>query len=213
MLEIWWVRHGTTDWNAEKRWQGHTDLPLNERGRELAMLLAPRLRNVSFDECWSSDLQRSSETARLALPGRELRFDQRLREIPMGYLEGKTWNEVEPEIQRAVEDWWHDPYGSPFPGGPESLTQVTERVKAWQSERPKDGRIIVFTHGGIIRCMLWDIFGPPNDKHNWAMELGNTGIVRIRYTPQCATLVSFNDLSHIEGSWDLPPAQNLPGAR
>ena len=64
MLEIWWVRHGTTDWNTVKRWQGHTDLPLNENGRSLARLLAPRLADIPFDECWSSDLQRSAETAR-----------------------------------------------------------------------------------------------------------------------------------------------------
>ena len=178
MLEIWWVRHGTTDWNTIKRWQGHTDLPLNENGRSLARLLAPRLADIPFDECWSSDLQRSAETARLALPGREIRLDARLRELHMGALEGRTWNEM--------------------------------RVHAWQSERPKEGRIIAFTHGGVIRCCLWDIFGMPTPEHNWTIELDNTGIVRIRYTEDCATLVCFNDVSHIKDNWNRPPAQSLP---
>ncbi|MBQ7568875.1 histidine phosphatase family protein [bacterium] len=210
MLEIWWVRHGTTDWNTEKRWQGHTDMPLNDNGRRLAMLLAERLKDIPFDECWSSDLRRSAETAQLALPERQIRLDARLREIPMGHLEGKTWNEISPDLQQQVADWWKDPYTLPFPGGAESLADVTARVKAWQSERPKEGRIIVFTHGGVIRCCLWDMLGMPTAEHNWTTELGNTGIVRIRYSDECMVLVGFNDLSHIPNSWDLPPAQNLP---
>ena len=210
MLEIWWVRHGTTDWNTVKRWQGHTDLPLNENGRSLARLLAPRLADIPFDECWSSDLRRSAETAHLALPGQEIRLDARLRELHMGALEGKTWNEISPEMQRDVGNWWKDPYNRPFPGGPESLRDVSGRVNAWKSERPKEGRIIAFTHGGVIRCCLWDIFGMPTPEHNWTIELDNTGIVRIRYTEDCSTLVCFNDVSHIKDSWNLPPAQSLP---
>ena len=213
MLEIWWVRHGTTDWNTVKRWQGHTDLPLNENGRHLASLLAPRLKGIPFDECWSSDLRRSWETAQIALPGRKIELDNRLREVPMGHLEGKTWDEVSPEVHREVEDWWQDPFGRPFPGSDESLSDVSERVRAWRLERPSKGRIIVFTHGGIIRCAMWDVVGRPRPDQPWSMEVGNTGIVRIRYGKESAALVCFNDMSHIENSWDLPPTQNLPGSK
>ena len=56
MKEIWWVRHGSTDWNEEKRWQGYTDVHLNERGRFEAECLAKRLRGIKFDGVWSSDM-------------------------------------------------------------------------------------------------------------------------------------------------------------
>lgn len=211
MLEIWWVRHSTTDWNDVKRWQGHTDVPLNKKGRDMAQLLEKRLKDIPFDECWSSDLSRCRQTAELALPGRKILLDPRLRELSMGYLEGRTWDEISPNLQRSVEDWWKHPYDEKFPGSQESLADVTARVKAWQSERPRDGRIIAFTHGGVIRCCIWDLFGPPDANHNWSTELENTGIVRIRYGEGFSTLVSFNDTSHLKDSWKMPPTQNLPG--
>lgn len=210
MKEIWWVRHATTDWNAEKRWQGHSDVPLNEKGREQARTLTPYLKDIPFDAVWSSDLIRSAETARLALPEAEIHTDKRLREIHMGIAEGKTWDELTLPEQQSITDWWTDPYSKPFPGTQESLTQVTARVKAWRDELPDGTRTIVFTHGGIVRTCFWEMVGQPRHRE-WTMELANTGIVRIRYTEDIMTLVSFNDLAHVKDAWKLPPCQNVPG--
>ncbi len=212
MLEVWWVRHASTDWNSEGRWQGHTDVPLNEAGRAEARSLATRLQPVPFDEAWSSDLDRCLETARLALPGREIRSDRRLREMPMGLVEGLTWTEAPPSTRQAIREWWKDPYGQPFPGSTESLRDVTRRLEEWLSEMPQEGRLLAFTHGGVIRCCVWALTGPPQDR-SWSLELGNTGIVRIRYdrTRRTAVLVAHNDLSHLAEDWRRPPGQQVPG--
>jgi alpha-ribazole phosphatase/probable phosphoglycerate mutase len=212
VLEVWWVRHASTVWNSEGRWQGHTDVALCEAGRAEARCLAIRLRPIPFDAAWSSDLGRCLETASLALPDRHLLTDRRLREMPMGPLEGLTWDEAAPEVREAIHQWWTDPYGNPFPGSTESLRDVTERVQAWLDEQPVDGRIIAFTHGGVIRCCLWALTGPPRNR-SWSIDLGNTGILRIRYDRQRrrAILVAHNDLSHLEESWNLPPGQKVPG--
>lgn len=212
VLEVWWVRHASTDWNTEGRWQGHTDVPLNDSGRAEARCLAPRMRPVPFDSAWSSDLERCLETARLALPGREIRGDPRLREMPMGLVEGLTWAEAPPPTRQAIRQWWKDPYGLPFPGSTESLHDVTRRIQDWLSEMPDDGRVVAFTHGGVIRCCVWALTGPPQDR-SWSLELGNTGIVRIRYdrTRNTAVLVAHNDLSHLPDAWKRPPGQQVPG--
>lgn len=211
MLEIWWVRHGSTDWNDIKRWQGATDIHLNEAGRQQALALRLRLKGIPFDAVWSSDLSRSYETAQLALPNCPILTDARLREIPMGIAEGKTWDELTGQQQNAIGNWWKDPYKEPFPGAQENLTDVTARVNAWRHEQPQQGRIICFTHGGTIRCLLWDIVGAPGTKA-WTVELGNTGVMRVRYDGDHPILTAFNDMSHIKESWKMGPSQNVPGS-
>ena len=70
------VRHGETDWNAERRWQGHSDRPLNEAGRRQAEELAARLDGAPIDAVYSSDLLRAHETARLLAEPRGLTEDE-----------------------------------------------------------------------------------------------------------------------------------------
>lgn len=210
MLEIWWIRHASTDWNRENRWQGHTDVELSDTGRTEARLLGARLRHVPFDQVWTSDLVRCAETCRLALPEAEIRLDARLREMPMGLLEGRTWSDAEAETRQRVDAWWRDPYGQPFPGGTEGLREVTERVEAWRAALPETGRIAAFTHGGVIRCCLWRLTGPPRDR-SWSVDLGNTAITRIRYGRGRPALVTLNDTAHLGETWDAPPGQKVPG--
>ncbi|MGM9998064.1 MAG: histidine phosphatase family protein [Candidatus Bruticola sp.] len=215
MLEIWLVRHGSTDWNTVKRWQGHSDVPLNELGKNQARALANNLKNVDFMQVWSSDLHRCIETAQLSMPHlklEEIRLDKRLREIPMGIVEGHTWDELSAEDQAKVTAWWKDPYKTCFPGSDETLQDVSNRAESWIHDLPEDGRVIAFSHGGIIRTILWNIVGPPQGKYQWTMELGNTGVVRLRYTNGFPSLVSFNDMSHIKDAWKMAPAQNVPGS-
>jgi broad specificity phosphatase PhoE len=80
------VRHGETEWNRELRWQGHSDPPLNERGRDQARSLAAALARRPFTAVYSSDLRRASETAEIvAAPlGLAVHVDSRLREIDVG---------------------------------------------------------------------------------------------------------------------------------
>lgn len=84
------ARHGETDWTRDKRWQGHADPPLNERGREQARALAETLANVQLEAIYSSDLRRASETAALVAQRRdiEVRLDSALRENDFGNWTG-----------------------------------------------------------------------------------------------------------------------------
>ncbi|MDP3735386.1 MAG: histidine phosphatase family protein [bacterium] len=101
------IRHCETDWNREKRLQGHTDIPLSDYGREQALCLAGDLmKQGDIARIISSDLERATETARIIaqhfaaeMPrGLFATEDQRLRECSFGQLEGKTWEEIEREF-------------------------------------------------------------------------------------------------------------------
>jgi 2,3-bisphosphoglycerate-dependent phosphoglycerate mutase len=134
------VRHGETDWNAERRWQGHADIPLNGRGRDQAVRLAEELAHEPVAAIYSSDLSRARETAeivgiRLGVP---IVLDADLREIDVGTREGLTWPET-----RERTDW----DGEPHEAHAERILGALRRIAA----RHDDERLLVVTHGGSIR--------------------------------------------------------------
>jgi len=82
-MAIFLARHGETEWNRVGRWQGSTDIPLSEVGRDQALALAERLRGRGITEAHASDLSRARETAEIvaaALGVAPVRLDARFRE-------------------------------------------------------------------------------------------------------------------------------------
>jgi len=144
-LDLWLVRHGATEWSQAGRINGWTDVPLSESGRAQARTLAAGLDASRFQGIWSSDLQRAVETARLAV-GTACQ-DPRLRELDFGQLEGRTWDECSPRVQRSLLDF--DRFAAP---GGESVNQLRSRVLAFIDSLPH-GAHLVFTHGGVIRVL------------------------------------------------------------
>ena len=91
-MKIYLMRHGETEWNVARRFQGTTDIPLNENGRRLAGLTARALKDVPFDAAFSSPLARAYETAQIMLGDRQVEIlkDPRLIELSFGEYEGIT---------------------------------------------------------------------------------------------------------------------------
>ena len=200
MLELWLIRHGETDWNAQRRIQGASDVPLNALGIDQAERLRTRLVGVPFDAVYASDLSRAHATATTALPGAHVRLDARLRELAYGVLEGKAWSEMSAE-ETAIADHWHeDPYTRRVPGG-ESYGDLTARVEAFRAELPERGRVLAFSHGGTIRSALYAVFGRPNGAA-WRVAIDNTSITRLHFDERGVTVVSVNDSAHMVGPLD-----------
>ena len=155
------VRHGETEWNAQGRIQGHTDISLSETGIQQARLLAERMVDVQLDVAYSSDLARSAETARQILGQREvpLHTTPRLREFNKGVFEGLTPEETGqryPELYEAsqVNDLDFAP-----PGG-ESIRETSIRMNAIMTElrqfHPDENVLIV---GRVIAGRVCGIDG------------------------------------------------------
>ena len=151
MTTLIFVRHGETDWNAQHRWQGHSDTKLNDVGREQARRLAEELETV--DAVYSSDLARARETAEI-LAARlrlEVRLDPRLRERGFGAWEGMTMNEIESSFPEEQARWRA---GNAAGVGEESFEAFATRVGSFIEEvsRRHDGEaVLVVAHGGTIR--------------------------------------------------------------
>lgn len=156
-------RHGQTDWNKQRRIQGHTDTPLNEQGRHEARQLAIKLQDIAFDCLYTSDLSRARETAEIVLAGRTtpLIVTSQLRETHMGEAEGMTIDEA---MSTYGEEKWNSFRESTpaalklgFPGG-ETRGESLKRLKDFFQEcctKDDDQKIIgISTHGGALRSLL-----------------------------------------------------------
>jgi broad specificity phosphatase PhoE len=149
------ARHGQSDWNASKRWQGHADRPLTEKGREQAHALAARLAHIDLDAVYSSDLRRARDTAEVVADSQGLEVFARpdLREVDVGSWSGLTRAEAEERFPEGFARWklgfpgWED--GESY----EAMTdRVLEAVKSIAADNP-EGRVLVVSHGGPIRAM------------------------------------------------------------
>jgi probable phosphoglycerate mutase len=148
------ARHGETDWNSERRWQGHADQPLNEVGRAQALELADTLAGRAIDVVYSSDLVRAHETAlivadRLGLP---VEVDAELREVDVGDWSGRVHTELEDLDPEGYRRWQEG--GKGWSGG-ESYEEMGERVVAAVlrlAARHPGQTVLVVTHGGSIRA-------------------------------------------------------------
>ena len=149
-MTVWLVRHGATDWTDAGRFNGWTDVPLNERGIEQAHELATTLELSDDVTIWSSDLIRARSTAAALGPPR---IDARLRELDFGELEGLTWGRCDLATREALVAF----DGFVAPGG-ESVAALGARIDAFLADLFRDGRRegehVVVTHGGVIRLFL-----------------------------------------------------------
>ena len=196
MLELWLIRHGETDWNAQYRIQGQQHNALSELGVRQARRLGRRLAKEQFDEVYCSDLKRTVQTAELAFPGRKLVFDRRLREISRGVLEGNLGADLVGEQRDAYTAMQRDVLNVRPPGG-ENYRDLAARVVPWLESLPESGRVAAVTHGGVVYTLLHHIVGVAWAA-NWRFSADNTGITRLRLKAEMTRLVSVNDTAHLE---------------
>ena len=194
-LELWLVRHGETDWNFERRMQGHSQTRLSALGVQQARRLAARLKGETFDTVYSSDLERALQTAQIVFPEREIIQDRRLREITYGVLDGTTGLERTDEQNNLLAYLRRDP-AAPRPSEGENYQDVLARVEAFLAGLPGQGKVIVFSHGGTVRTTLHSVLGY---AAGWSFSINNTGISKLVFREGHVTLSFINDHAHTLG--------------
>lgn len=198
------IRHGETDWNRDKRIQGHTDIPLSELGRAQARLLGQALGDVSLDALYASDLLRAQETAHAvaAAQARQeelaLQLDPQLRERSFGCFEGLTWEQIKARWPSQSEQWRRRDADFGAEGG-ETLADFYQRSVAALT-RIASGHpgqtIAIVTHGGVLDCLYRAATGLSlQAPRSWT--LGNAAINRLLYTPAGFSLVGWHDEGHL----------------
>ncbi|HVZ75395.1 MAG TPA: histidine phosphatase family protein [Polyangia bacterium] len=188
---LYLARHGETDWNRDGRWQGHTDVALNDAGRAQARALAEKLRGAVFARVHTSDLLRARETAeivRAILGAGPLVVDRDLRERSFGLFEGLTRDECQ---ARHPEHWAaYRADVSRVPPGAEAHDALGRRMEAAVARAGEtrdgegDGAVLVVSHGGSIRALVARATGamPP--------PLANTAVFRAVFADGALTDVT-----------------------
>ncbi|NDL68322.1 histidine phosphatase family protein [Anaerotalea alkaliphila] len=158
MGKIYITRHGETQWNIEKRMQGHKNSPLTEQGRLQAQWLSDRLYDTNIDLVLSSPLERALTTSEIIVCDRDIEIlaVEDLREINLGSWEGRLVEELEVEYPEQHGNFWNNPKRF-VPEGGESFQELKERVARFinhllAEHGEKD--ILVVAHGVVIKSML-----------------------------------------------------------
>jgi len=157
---IFLVRHGETEWNRIRRFQGRSDIPLSREGKEQADSLALVLKDESLTAIYSSPLVRAVETARIIKtfhPSTPLLEEPGLVEMDLGEFDGMEaphWAERYPDFLKA---WWENPADLRMPGGEnlkEVQTRAMEALDRISQSHPVESTLLICGHNFVNLTIL-----------------------------------------------------------
>ena len=204
LQELLLVRHGQSTANAKGIWQGQMEFPLSERGRVQAGLAGRGLSDEPFEGLYSSPLSRAFETAeiirdRTGFAGQVVPVEG-LSERNGGILEGHTWAEQEqrnPELAKKFlaipeEERWA------LVGAEtdeEVIARFEEALSFIRTLHPGGSRIVVVSHGGVMRAFLRELFGP--EVLPGAQRAANASITRLQWGEMGPRLLEVASTTHL----------------
>jgi len=159
-MKVVLVRHGITEWNAQRRFQGQTDVALSALGKLQARAVGRRLRGDSFAACIASDLRRARETAEAILAEMAqpppLRLEPELREMHFGAWEGLTFDEIAERWPEETANFrrqglWAPPDGETWAAFDARVRRSFDRHC---SASANGDALLYVVHGGVIHALL-----------------------------------------------------------
>lgn len=202
MAEVYLVRHGQTAWNAEKRFRGRHDLPLNDAGRAEAERVAGTLADTALRRVYASPLSRAMETAAMVSRSRglEVLADAAFVDIDYGRWTGLSDAEARGEFPELHLRWQRRPEQVRFPDG-ESLDDV--RLRAVSRLRKlalahAGEAIAIVSHRVVIKVLLAAVKGLGN-AHFWRIQMDTGAIAGLRTTGATLQLAIENETGHLAG--------------
>ena len=199
MLRLYFMRHGETVWNTERRYQGMTDIELSEEGLRQAECAAKRFKNIKIDKIYASPLKRAMKTAEkiAAEKGLEIISEDDFREIHFGEWEGKTVPELTEKYGESYTNFIREPHKYGFPGEG-SVENVINRIKPGIDKliAEDEGNVLIVSHGGIIRLMIMYIMGLDSSWFT-KMWINNTGVSIVEIKNDRKLLLTLNDSAHL----------------
>lgn len=173
-MKLYFIRHGETDWNVAKRFQGRADIPLNAEGRRLAQVTSEALKDVPFTRIYTSPLKRAYETAMIIKGERDIPVieEPAIIEISFGEYEGLCAGKDGYNIPDAKFLYFLDkPEAYKPPKGAESIEELKKRTADFlenivHNNSLENDTILVSTHGAALRGLL-SYFRPTSIDKFW----------------------------------------------
>ena len=202
--ELLLVRHGQSTANARGIWQGQMEFPLSEEGRKQAGMAGLALSREPFDGLYSSPLSRAFETASIILERAGFEGEvvpvEGLSERSGGILEGYTWAEQERRNPELAKKFLATPEEERWTlVGAETDEDVIERfgeaITSISARHPEGSRIVIVSHGGVMRAYLRELFGP--GVLPGAQRAANASITRMQWDDAGPHLLEVAATSHL----------------
>ena len=191
MAKLYLIRHGETDYNNALRFQGQTDIPLNQKGIEQAEKAADFFRDIPLQAIYTSTLIRARTTAEIiaGVKGMEVQETDALREMSFGIWENMNSKDIQKKYAKEWKDFFASPARTTIPQG-ESMLDVQKRAYPTVQEildRYPEGDVAFVAHGGIIRVLMCTMLGLDLNRA-WHLHVGNASITCFYYWGSSYTL-------------------------
>jgi broad specificity phosphatase PhoE len=195
MSDLVLVRHGETEWHAENRYAGASEIELSPKGVDQAEELADWARSAGLSAVWSSQQGRALATAKPAAEvlGLQVRVDARLRELDFGIGEGLTRQEMRELFPDALRAFEADPVANHLPGGEDPVAasvRFAACLRDIADACPQD-RVLVVAHATSIRLGLCRLLGEPLGAYRRLFPvIRNCGRIEVRLDSEGFRLLS-----------------------
>ena len=199
MLHLMLVRHGETEWNVQRRYQGQSDVPLSELGKRQAELVAERLTDQEIDVVYSSDLKRAWDTAQVIADkiGLDVSSESRLRELKFGILEGLTFDEAQEKHPEMIDAWLENFNNTPEGG--ETIDLFNARIVSLLDDlkdKHDEQVVLLVGHGGSLSEILRVVLELSREKH-WYLEMENASLSEVLIAEDYVSFRRMNDTCHL----------------
>lgn len=199
---IYLVRHAESLGNISNSFNGRENVLLSENGKHQAVLLGSFFKNIKLDKIYTSLLDRTIQTATLALPGLENLFINKdtLNEIDGGDWEGRDYDDIYAKWGDEFRKWRETPHEAKPPNG-ETLYEVQNRaigaLKEIVAENSEKSTIAVFSHGAVIKTIIAYIRGLSLEKTNEIAWYENSSVTEIIIENGSFHLGFYNNHDHL----------------
>lgn len=199
MTKLILIRHGETDYNANRRYCGFSNPPLNASGVAQANSLARQMKEFDITMVYSSDLSRAMQTAEILFPGHQIKTTPNFRELNFGIFEGLSYSVIMERYPELYRDWIRDPSNVLLPNG-EGFGGFRKRISSALSSIISSNRnktISLVTHSGPIRLILCESLGYGLEKF-WEVGHENAAFSVIDYPEGCTPIaIRINEPLHL----------------
>jgi len=197
---IFFVRHGLTDWNVQRRFQGTCDIPLNEAGLAQARTAAERCAQLGFERIYHSTLARAAQTAQIIADSANVPLIPcpGFNEVSLGAFQGLNHDEAKAQYPAEYAHYFADRVNAAPPQG-ESLYQVQQRALKTLDEIEQDAegcaRIAVVSHGALLKSLLGGVAGIPLGRSG-GRDVSNGSISVVESSGGHRRLLTLNAVAH-----------------
>lgn len=202
MKRIYLTRHGQTEWNVQKRFQGHRDSNLTEMGVRQAQWLRDYMKNKPIDRVYSSPLQRAYTTAQIVTEGMDIEIERRdgLKEMNFGVWEGMSESDIKESSAEQLHNFWNRPHMFEPVGG-ESYEEASKRITEEFEDIVKSSsgsNLLMVVHGVVLKLILLhaengcmeDLWQPP------FVHPASLSILEYDETQDLYRVIKKSDISH-----------------